>query len=292
MNIFLTGATGYIGGAVADALMKSGHSVTGLARSDEAAANLRLKGITPHRGDLTSPDSLAPAVQATDGVIHTATTNDGRLDEQAIRAMLQAIRGSGKPFIYTSGIWVLGDTGGQAADETARLNPAALVAWRPAVEQLVLAAAKHNVRAIVIRPALVYGRGGGIPAEFVKTAREAGVVRYVGTGENHWPVIDVDDLADLYVRAAEKAPPGTLLHAADNSFHRVKEIAQAAGAGAGKDGRTEPWPLAEARQTLGAYADALVLDQRVGAAKAAAMLGWQPRAAGILDDLRKGSYTS
>jgi nucleoside-diphosphate-sugar epimerase len=292
MNIFLTGATGYIGSAVADALIQAGHSVTGLARSDEAAAQLRLNGITPHHGDLTSPASLISAVTALDGVIHTGTTNDGRLDQAAISAMLAALEGSGKPFVYTSGVWVLGNTGDTPADENAPLNPAALVAWRPAVERMVLDSARLGVRPIVIRPALVYGRGGGIPAELVQSARDNRAARYVGTGQNRWPVIDVDDLADLYLRAFERASAGTLLHAADSSSHRVQEVAEAASAAAGKDGQTESWPLEQARKTLGAYADALVLDQRVSSAKAAAMLGWKPRAAGLLEDLRSGSYVS
>ena len=292
MNIFLTGATGYIGSAVADALMKAGHSVTGLARSDEAAGQLRLRGITPHHGDLKSPASLSSAASALDGVIHTGTTNDGALDQAAIRAMLDALDGSGKPFVYTSGVWVLGDTGDKIADESAPLNPAALVAWRPEVERTVLDSAKQGVRAVVIRPALVYGRGGGIPADLVKTARESGAARYVGSGDNRWPVIDVDDLADLYLRALERAPAGTLLHAADTYAYRAKEVAEAASVGAGSDGRTESWPLDQARKTLGAYADALVLDQRVSAVRATTMLGWRPRASGILEDLRRGSYVS
>ncbi len=292
MNIFLTGATGYIGGAVADAFMKAGHSVTGLARSDEAAGQLRLKGVASHRGDLTSPASLAVAASALDGVIHTGTTNDGRVDQAAIRAMLDALNDSNKPFVYTSGVWVLGNTGDTPASEGAPLNPAALVAWRPAVERMVLESAQKGVRAIVIRPALVYGRSGGIPADLVKSARENGAARYVGTGQNRWPVVDVDDLADLYLRAFERAAPGTLLNAAESSAHRVKEIAEAASAGAGKDGRTASWPLDEARKSLGAYADALALDQLVSSAKATSMLGWKPRAAGILDDLRRGSYVS
>jgi nucleoside-diphosphate-sugar epimerase len=292
MNIFLTGATGYIGSAVADALMKAGHSVTGLARSDEAAGQLRLKGVTPHRGDLTSPASLIGAVNALDGVIHTAYANDGRVDQAATQAMLDALQNSGKAFVYTSGVWVLGNTGDQIADESSPLKPASPVTWRPAVERMVLDSAQRGVRPIVIRPGVVYGRGGGIPADLVKSARDNGAARYVGTGENRWALIDVDDLADLYLRAFEHAPAGTLLYAADASAHRVKEIAEAASAAVGRDGRTESWPFEEARKTLGVYADGLVLDQRVSSAKATSMLGWRPRARGILDDLRSGSYVS
>lgn len=289
LNIFLTGATGYIGGAIAEALLAHGHKVTGLARSDDAVSTLSAKGVVPHRGDLTSPASLTEIAKASDGVVHAGTTNDGRLDQEAVRAMLEALGGSGKPFVYTSGVWVLGDTGGTIADESAPLKPAALVAWRPAMEAMVLESAHNGVRSVVIRPAIVYGRGRGIPADFVKSARETGAARFVGTGENRWPTVHVDDLADLYVRALVSGAPGTLLHAAHGAY-RVIEIAEAASQGAGAGGRTECWPLVHARETLGAYADALVLDQQVSAEKAKSTLGWNPRAVSILDDLRNGSY--
>jgi len=291
LKIFLTGATGYIGGAIADAAIAAGHPLVGLARSDDAARKLSDKGITAHRGDLTSPATLAAAARSAEAVIHTGTTNDGALDREAVRAMLAAVDGSGKPFIYTSGVWVLGDTRGRVVDETAQLNPLPKVAWRPGVEQMVLDAARQNVRSIVIRPGVVYGQGGGIPAELVQSARETGAARYVGTGENHWPMIHLADLADLYLRALENAPAGTLLHAADDTRLRVKEIAEAASIGAGAGGRTISWPLEDARKTLGAYADALVLDQQVSAEKARVTLGWAPKEPSVIDDLKSGSYT-
>ena len=286
LKVFLTGATGYIGGAIADALRAAGHTVSGLARSDQAARTLTAKGITPIAGDLNTPASLAKAASDSDGVIHTGTTNDGRIDQAAVHAMLDALRGSGKPFVYTSGIWVLGDTGGKVADESWPINPLPMVAWRPAVEQLVLEAAGTGIRSVVIRPGVVYGRGGGIPADFAKSARESGMVRYVGTGENRWPIIHADDLADLYVRAFLQAPAGAVFHATDGSAYRVREIAQAASA------NTQSWPLEDARKTLGGYADALVLDQLLSSEKAKRTLGWQPHAVSILEDLRHGSYAS
>jgi nucleoside-diphosphate-sugar epimerase len=290
LKIFLTGASGYIGGAVANALLAAGHSVTGLARSEETAGRLSARGIAPVRGDLHSPASWSKAAGESDGVIHAGTTNDGRIDQEAVRAMLDALRDSGKPLLYTSGIWVLGDTAGKIADETWPTNPAALVAWRPGVEQLVLAAARSGLRSIVIRPGVVYGDGGGIPADFVKSARETGAARYVGNGENRWPLVHVDDLADLYARAFQHAVPGTLLLATDDSAYAVREIAEAASFGAGAGGRTESWPLEEARKTLGAYADALVLDQLVSSEKARSMLGWRVRASSLIEDLRHGNY--
>jgi nucleoside-diphosphate-sugar epimerase len=290
MNVFLTGATGYIGSVVAEAVIAAGHSVTGLARSDAAAGQMSLKGILPVRGDLTSPASLLTIAKAADGVIHAGTTNDGGLDRDAVRAMLDAVIGTGRPFLYTSGIWVLGNTGDTPADESAPLNPIALVAWRPAVERMVLDEAKHRVRAIVIRPAIVYGRGGGIPAELVASARETGAARYVGDGQNRWPMVHVHDLADLFARALDHAAPGTLLHAADDTAFRVKEIAEAASDAADTGGRTSSWPLEEARKSLGSYADALVLNQRISAEKAKAALGWNPREKPVVEDLRHGSY--
>jgi nucleoside-diphosphate-sugar epimerase len=288
LNVFLTGATGYIGGAVADALLRAGHAVVGLARSDEAAAKLSAKDITPFHGDLNSPASLAKAAAQSDAVIHTGTTNDGDVDQAAVRAMLGALLDSGKPLIYTSGIWVLGDTGGRIADETWPLNPAALVAWRPAAEQMVLRAATTGVRSIVIRPGVVYGRGGGIPADLVKSARETGAARYVGTGENRWPMVHVEDLAELYILALQQAPSGTIFHATDGSSYRVREIAEAASFGAGAAGRIQSWPLDEARKTLGPYADALVLDQLVTSEHAKSTLAWQLWTVSVIEDLRRG----
>ena len=290
LKIFLTGATGYIGGAIAGGLIASGHSVTGLARSEEAARKLTAKGITPFEGDLRSPAALAQAAEASDGVIHAGTTNDGRVDQEAVSIMGNALRGTLKPLIYTSGIWVLGDTGGRVADESWPANPAALVAWRPQVEQLVIEAARLGVRSVVIRPGVVYGRGGGIAADFVRSSRESGAARLVGTGENHWPVVHVDDLADLYLRALGSATGGTLFLATDGSGYRVREIAEAASIGAGAGGKTKSWPLDEARGTLGAYADALALDQLVSSERARVTLAWRPRAVSILEDLRHGSY--
>jgi nucleoside-diphosphate-sugar epimerase len=290
MKIYLTGATGYIGSAVADALLAAKHTVIGMARSDEAEDKLRKRGVTPHRADLKHPETLSDAIGSCDGIISIGTTNDGRLDSAAVTHMLDLLKDTGKPIVYTSGVWVLGDTGGKVVDETAPLNPAALVAWRPDMEQLVLNSAAGNIRTVVIRPGIVYGRGGGIAADFVQSARQSGAARFVGTRENRWPVIHVDDLADLFVKALERAPAGSLYHAADASIYRVMEIAEAASFGAGAGGRAESWPLDDARKTLGAYADALVLDQQISSEKARRELGWTPRRPSIVDDLRRGSY--
>jgi nucleoside-diphosphate-sugar epimerase len=219
-----------------------------------------------------------------------ATAYDLAVDPPAVDAILHALEGSGKPFIYTSGIWSHGDTGGHVVDETTPPRPLPMVQWRQAVEDRVLAAAGRNIRTIVIRPAIVYGRSGGIPGGFVESARSEGAARTVGKGENRWPLVFVDDLADLYLRALEQAPPGTLLLGVSGPAVRVRDLATAASRGAGANGRVFAWPLDEARAELGEYADALALDQQASSERARKMLGWQPRGPDPLEDLERGSY--
>src|SRR3954470_5222721 len=292
MRVFLTGASGYIGSAVAERLRAAGHQLTALARSDASAAKLQSADIQPVRGDFSEPKSVGHAAGQADGVISLATTYDPSIDGPAIDAILEALAGSNKPFIYTSGIWSHGDTGGKVVDETSPPKPATLVAWRQAVEDRVLAGAKRGIRTGVIRPAIVYGRGGGIPAGFVESARQEGAARYIGTGKNRWPLVHVDDLADLYLLALEKAAPGTLLLGVSGPSRPVSEIAAAASRGAGASGRTVATPLEEARKTVGPYADALALDQQASGRRAQELLGWNPRRPDVLEELERGSYAS
>jgi nucleoside-diphosphate-sugar epimerase len=290
MKVFLTGATGYIGTAVADRLRTAGHQLTGLARSEAAAARLKAAGITPVRGDFSDAASIKKAAREADGVISMATTYNPAVDGPAIDAILDALAGSDKPFIYTSGIWSHGDTGGRIVDESSPPRPAALVAWRQGVEDRVREGAGRGVRTVVIRPAIVYGRGGGIPAGFVESARAEGAARYVGTGKNRWPFVHVDDLADLYLLALERAPAGSVLLGVAGPSRPVSEVAAAASRGAGAGGRTVAWPLEEARQKLGPYADALVLDQQATGRRALELLGWRPHRPDVLEDIERGSY--
>src|SRR5215208_5420662 len=268
MKIFLTGATGYIGTAVAERLRQAGHELSALARSDASAEKLKNARIRPLPGDFTQPESVGSAARAAEGAISLATTYDPAVDGPAIDAILAALAGSNKPFIYTSGIWSHGDTGGKVVDETSPPNPVELVRWRQKVEERVLEGARRGIRSIVIRPAIVYGHGGGIPAGFADSARTEGAARYIGTGKNRWPLVHVDDLADLYLLALESAPPGTLLLGVSGSSRAVSEIAAAASRGAGAKGKTLSWPVEEARQKLGGYADALVLDQQASGRRA------------------------
>jgi nucleoside-diphosphate-sugar epimerase len=270
MRIFVTGATGYIGSVVVEKLLAAGHRVAGLARSDKSAAKLAKVGGEAVRGDLTDAEAIARAATAADGAIHLAmdfSADAPRLDRAAIDAILRGL-GDGRPFVYTSGVWVMGSTGGHVVDETAPVNPVPLVAWRPAHEELVRTA--ERVRGIVIRPAMVFGRGGGFVASLFRPDAR-GVVTYVGTGENRWSMVHVDDLADLYVRALD-APARSLYFAASGPAVPVPMVAQAFAAGA----PLEAVSLEDARGTMGPLADALAIDCMVTGLKAVKELGWNP----------------
>jgi nucleoside-diphosphate-sugar epimerase len=293
MKVFLTGATGYIGGAVAERLQAAGHAVIGLARSDAAEQKLKARGIEARRGDLSDKSSLKAASQGADAVIHAAATNNAegpKADKAAVEAIVDALKGSNKPFIYTSGIWVLGNTGNTPLDETAPYHPLAIVAWRPAVEELALASAGQGVGAKVLRPALVYGRAAGIPAMLVGEARQRGKVRYVGSGDQSWTFVHVEDLSDLYVRVLTQAPAGSVWHGAAGEPVLAKAVAEAAARAGGAGGAVSSLPLEEARKTMGPFADALAANQKISSRKAQQTLGWKPIQPPILEDLTRGSY--
>ena len=293
MNVLLVGATGYVGSSIAEALKAAGHTVTGTARSDDAEKKLRDAGLSAVRADVTDPDSLREAASKADGAIYAVQyqgDNGEAVEGAALRAIGEGLGGSNKPFVFTSGVWIYGSTGDRVADEQSPNNPTPIVSHRPRLEQIVLDSAQHGVRPVIIRPGDVYGKGGGIPAMWVQSAHESGAVKFVGDGSSHWPVVHADDLAQLYVLALENAPNGAIYNAADTSSFTVREMAEAASRGAGKDGKTESWPLESARGAFGAFADALVLDLRVDSSKAREELGWQTRTATILDDLESGSY--
>jgi nucleoside-diphosphate-sugar epimerase len=293
MNVLLVGATGYLGTSIAEELQASGHSVMGTARSEAAAQKLRDAGVTPVPADITNATTLEKDAAAADGVIYSVQYNGENravIEGAALRAIADALAGSNKPFIFTSGAWIYGSTGDRVANEESVLNPPSLISHRPFLESIVLGAVSTGVRSIVIRAGDVYGRGGGLPAMWVQSARESGSARFVGDGTSHWPVVHVDDLAKLYVLALEKAPPGAIYNAADATSFTVREMAEAASRGAGKNGAVTPWPLEDARGTFGAFADALALDSRADSSKARKDLGWQTRSTTIIDDLQTGSY--
>ncbi|CAD5983503.1 putative protein YLL056C (plasmid) [Planktothrix agardhii] len=292
MKVFLTGATGYIGSAVAEALQIAGHQVTGLARSEQATQRLQALGFKVVRGDIHQPLKWVEVLSQVDGVIHLAATKDEKMphsDRRAVEEMLSALTGTGKPFIYTSGTWILGNIN-SSVNEQSPLNPIPLMAWRLDIERQVLATKERQVRSVVLRPGMVYGRGGGLVAQLVAGGRHNGVVQFVGTGDNHWALIHVEDLARCYVKAIEQSPAGMVFNVVDECSLALREIAQAASQPAGVPGQIQSQSLEVARQQIGLLADGLVLDQQISNLHVRQLLDWEPIAPSLLEELKLGSY--
>ena len=277
MRIFLTGGSGYIGSAVLDALARAGHDVTAVVRNGEKAASVEKRGGHPLLADLSKPKTYAPAAAGAEVWIHAAQDASPRgpeIDKLTIDTLLAAAKTAGGGLvIYTSGVWVLGDTP-EPADEKAPVNPVPFSAWRAPHEKAVLKAGSRQVRTVVVRPGLVYGGGRGIVGELLKDANN-GLVRVIGDGENHWPLIYDRDLGDLYARLVASPDASGIYHANDEGDERVNDIVEAIRESAHVRPSLRHVPLAEARKKMGAYADALALDQKVRSPRARA-LGWTP----------------
>lgn len=277
MQIFVTGGTGYIGRAVVGEFAGAGHMVHALVRSPEKAPVIAALGAVPLAGDLLEPDSYEMAARAADVVVHMAYDHGApeEVDRTALEAFLAATEGRDAGLLYTSGLWVLGDTGGETvADDASTDDPSPLVVWRVPHERRVLASNDEGRTAAVIRIGHVYGRGGGVTARMFETASRDGTAEYVGDGTNHWSNIHVDDLARLYRMMIEQEASG-VYHAVDGVPQTVAAIASAASRAAGAGGATKAVPVEEAREKLGEMADALCLDQLLEA-PAARSLGWVP----------------
>jgi len=297
MKIFITGATGYIGSSIARALAGQGHSLLALTRSPEAETKLvSLSSATNCefiRGDVLNGTSIRRGAEKADAVIHAASPGNetyAAADNNVIGTVIDAFAGSGRPFIYTSGIAVHGSTGNKIIDETAPYDPSPMVAFRVDCEKRVKAAAQRGIRSVVVSPAFVYGLAGGVAALWFESARDNGIVRYVGDGNNRWSTVHVEDLAELYLLALAKAAPGSAYFGAAGKPVRVHDAALAASEGAGIAGELESIPYETARQSMGPFADLLVLDQQVSGEKAQRELGWKPARPDIVTELRSGSY--
>jgi nucleoside-diphosphate-sugar epimerase len=284
-----------VGSAVLEALVRHGHHVDALVRNPEAAARVQARGAHAILGDLMNAATWRNTAGVADGVVHAAVDYSARqrdVDTAAIDALLALPPRAGRVLVYTSGIWVLGSTP-QPVDETAPVQPVELVAWRPAHELRVLAAASEGVRAVVVRPGILYGGSRGIVGDLLKDAANS-LVRIVGSGDNHWPLVYDRDLGELYSRLVSTPDAAGVYHATDGGAETVNEIVAALAEHAPTQPSIRHVPLAEARKKMGPYADALALDQIVRSPRARA-LGWAPtlhsvagNAARLFEEWRRG----
>lgn len=279
MRVFVTGASGYIGSAVVAALVRAGHEVAGMHHDPSNAGKVKRLGAMPVRGDLRDAETYQHFAAECDVTIHTAlepSPDAPSVDFSALEHLMGALNSEGgkKAFIYTSGVWVLGDTQGHEAGEDAARNPPPIVAWRPAHERRVLDGATEYVSTAVIRPGMVYGESRGFFGTFFSEAAERGEISIVGDGRNRWSCVHRDDLAELYRRVAEQRGTG-IFHGVDGSPISVEAIARACCEAAGKEPKVSATPLVEARKRMGMMADALCLDQRA-ISRRGGEVGWQP----------------
>ncbi len=294
MRIFVTGATGFIGSEIVPELIKAGHQVLGLTRSDAGAQSLTAAGAEVHRGDLEDLDSLRSGAAKSDGVIHTAFDHDFsrfvencEKDRRAIEALGAALTGSDRPLIITSGTGMGNAVPGEPAFENNfninHPNP------RKASELAGASVLAAGVNVSVVRLPQVHDTvKQGLITPLVALAREKGVSAYVGEGLNRFPAAHVLDVARLYRLALEKREPGARYNAVAEEGVPARDIAEVIGRGL----KVPVVSLSpeEAAAHFGWLAMFVGLDMLASSAQTQERLGWHPTGPGLLTDLEQMHY--
>lgn len=284
----ILGATGSIGGAVAEVLRERGHAVTCLARSDRSEADLRALGFDILRGDIRFPDKWIDCADRFDAVIHAAATwsdDMAEIDQNLTEKLLQAFATdrADKTIIYTDGCWSYGETGDEIATEDTAFNP--LSEFTRSVDTTLRVKESGKVRGMVIFPAMVYERDGGVLEAMTADAREREHIRVVGHERVRWPLVHRVDLAELYALMLERGKQGASYNAAGIVSMEVGKIARALAKRYGKSTCLEALPVDQAVRELGSWAKGFALDQQMSSARAMAELGWSPTHTDILSEL-------
>jgi nucleoside-diphosphate-sugar epimerase len=282
MKVLLTGGTGFVGASVLQALLTAGHEVTAVVRSEESAKIVNDAGATPALGDASDSLWLAEQLNTVDAAIHAAAPDDdtaAAMDDAVIGAAIVGFARTEKPFIYTTGVWIYG--AGEITEDSA-FDPPELTTWRVERQERLLAG---GIDAMIICPGIVYGYGKGIPGVISDAPRtEDGALTLVGSGEQHWVTIHVDDLADLYVAALERGTVGEVYFGASGVNPTVRELGEAV---VGPSGSVVPEAIEATRARLGAkFADALLIDQQATGQKARIALGWEPSRPTLVEEFR------
>ncbi len=294
MNVFVTGATGFVGSAVVRELLTAGHQVVGLARSDASAKVLEAAGAKVHRGDVEDLDSLQRGAAAADGVIHLGFIHDFarfeavcEIDRHAIEALGSALVGSDRPLVITSGTGmgsaVLGEPATEDVFNPDHPNP------RKASELAGVSVADRGVNVSVMRLPQVHDPvKQGLISPLIQIAREKGVSAFVGDGLNHWPAVHILDAARLYRLALEKHEAGSRYHAVAEEGIAVRDIAEVIGRGL----KVPVVSLSpeEAPAHFGWLGAFMGFDMPASSVKTQEQLGWHPTGPGLIADLEQMNY--
>lgn len=288
MRVFVTGASGWIGGAVVDELVAGGHEVVGLARSDSSAADVEAKGGRVLRGELDDLDSLRRGAADADATVHLANKHDftdpvesNRAERAAVETIAQALTGSGRPLVLASGVLAAED------EPSPFVGPDSM---RGGSENRAFDFIDAGVRAIAVRFApTVHGIGDhGFIALVTEAARRTGVSAYVGDGSNAWAAVHRSDAARLVRLGLEQAPAGARLHAVAEEGVPVREIAAAIGSRLGLP-VTSVAPE-DAVGHFGFIGQLLGRDMSSSSTLTRATYGWEPNGPTLADDIGAGAY--
>ncbi len=291
MKIALTGATGFVGSHILADLHGHGHEVTALVRDEAQAETVAAAGATPAVVDLYDRPTVVSVLSSVDGAAHTASPGDetsANLDSAVVDAAIDAFAGTGKPFLYISGLWIYGTN--TSVSEESPFNPPPLVSWKLPIQARLLDV--PDMRGVVIVSSVAYGDGGGgLPGLLLGSPRDDdGNLIMLGSGQQHWSTVHVADLADFFRRVLERDSARGYYVIGNGASSTVAELTEAAAVAAGAPGAV-PGSDDEARARLGDYfAEVLLLDQGTGAARAHAELGWAATHPGLVEEFRSGSY--
>lgn len=289
MRVFVTGASGFVGSAIVDELLKAGHQVLGFARTGTAAEALTKAGAEVHRGNLDDPESLKEGATQCDAVIHTAFNHDFTRyktsceeDRQVILTLAAALAGTAKPLVITSGVGLLNN--GRLVTEEDRPAGSDVIP-RAASEEAAHAAAAQGVNTYIVRlPPTVHDRGDhGFVPMLIGMAREKGQSVYIEAGQNRWPAVHRLDAAVLYRLIAEQQPEQKVFHAVAEEGIAFKQIAAAIGQGLQVPVLSNDAKEADAH--FGWFKHFAMLDCPASSVLSRQSLGWVPVQQGLLDDL-------